>query len=78
MVEWEFLKRDVGAWILHTARSVGGFAAAESSTVTKNILLVLLNGLLTFALVFVTPIIFWKTPVIPGICRGLLTDYIRM
>ncbi len=51
--QWEPLKRDVGDWILSTARSVGSFATAQASTFTRNILLVTLNVLLTFTLVFV-------------------------
>ncbi len=53
LVQWEPIKQNASAWLLDSARKVGNFAAAQAGTMTKNLLLLILNTFLATFLVFV-------------------------
>lgn len=53
VLEWEPLKQNIADWILNSTRAVGNFAAAQTGTITKNLLLLALNTLMMTFLLFV-------------------------
>ncbi len=51
--QWEPLKKNVTEWLLYSTRTIGNFATAQAATLTKNVLLVILNTALTSFLLFI-------------------------
>ena len=53
ILQWEPLKQNLTEWILSTSRAIGNFATGQAATITKNLLLVLLNTMLMTFLLFI-------------------------
>lgn len=53
VLEWGPIKESASAWILNTSRFVANFAVSQAGTITKNILMIVLNTILTSVLVFI-------------------------
>ena len=52
ILEKEFLKENTTVWLLNSSRNIGNFAAAQAGTITKNLLFVFLNMMLTIFVIF--------------------------
>jgi predicted PurR-regulated permease PerM len=53
ILQWEPLKQNLAEWILSSSRAIGNFATGQAATITKNLLLVILNILLMTFLLFI-------------------------
>lgn len=53
VVEWEPLKQNATSWVLNTSRNVANFTVGQAGIITKNIVFITLNAILTFFLIFI-------------------------